>query len=340
MLRTLPYAVATTCLALVVAAAELPAQARTLAQDSTRNNLAHPPGTPVTPPDELGPVARIGTGNRHVVFIAGAGFGGEVYRPFADSLAASLGATVHLVTLPGFGDVPPWPMPAAGTPWQQATWLGNANRALVRYLATLGGARVAVVAHWIVASQVALQLAIEHPGRVSSVALLAGVAESHYPAPGGMQQMTLVERAAYAEAMGTRWFRTVTPQTWHDNNFMPYDYAVNPLVGTLLWRRAAEPSLATWIRYLLEFYATDITHDLGRLRVPVTVVQPGLDDPAYFVDPSRGDNMRTNLVDSWRGTEALSPSLRLVTVPGTRLFLTHDKPSETLQALRAALSER
>jgi pimeloyl-ACP methyl ester carboxylesterase len=340
MPRSAPYmrSLALLALVLVPGAAELRAQTRTLTQDSSRNNLVQPPGLATTPPGELEPVLRVGSGGRPLVFLAGAGFGGDVYRPFADSLAAALDATVHLVTLPGFGEVPPWPVPAAGTPWQAGTWMGYAGQAVARYLDAHGIARAAVVAHWIVASQVALRLAIEQPERVSAVALLSGVAESHYPPPGGMQQMTLAQRHSYAEAMGSRWFRTVTPQTWHDNNFMPYDYAVNPLTGTLLWRRAAEPALSTWIRYLLEFYAMDITHDLPRLRVPLTVVQPGLDDPAYFVDPSRGDYMRSNLIDSWRGTEALAPAVKFVTIAGARLFVTHDRPTETLRALRNALA--
>lgn len=327
-------------LALAVATSSLQGQSRTLAQDSSRNNLLQVPGTTLTAPGELGAVARVGTGARHLLFIAGAGFGGDAYRPFADSLAVALGATVHLITLPGFGDVPPWPVPPGGTPWQEATWLGYAQQAIVQYLDGQRITRADVVGHWIIASQVALRLAIDRPARMTSAVLLAGVAESHYPPPGGMQQMSLTQRSAYAEAMATRWFRTVTPQTWHDNNFMPFDYAVNPLSGALLWRRASEPALSTWIRYLLEFYATDLTHDLARLRVPVTVVQPGLDDPAYFIDPSRGDYVRSNVIDSWRGTESLAGTLRFVTVPGARVFLTLDKPAETLHALRQALAPR
>lgn len=324
--------------ALPLGASLAAAQDRTMVQDSTLDNLRVPSTAPVTQSDRLGAVHRVGHGPNHVVLIPGAGFGGEVFRPFADSLAAVLDATVHLITLAGFGGTPPWPLPSQGTPYAAGSWFGFATSGILRYLDSANVSTAAVVGHWIVGSQIALRLAIEHPTRFPRVALIAGVAESHFAGPDPMKDWPIAKRHAFAEAMGSRWFRTVTERTWHDNNFMPYDYAVNPLRGTLLWRRAAEPALPTWIRYLLEFYAMDVTQDLGRLTVPLTLIQPGLDDDAYFVDSARSDYMRDNLHRSWDGVDSLVKSFRRVVIPGARAFPTHDKPAETLKALREALA--
>jgi pimeloyl-ACP methyl ester carboxylesterase len=125
--------------------------------------------------------------------------------------------------------------------------------------------------------------------------------------------------------MAQKWFRTVTRTTWDDNNFMPYDYAVNPLRGLFLWRQAQAPSLPVWIRYLLEFYSVDMATELGRLRVPVLVMQPGFDDGDFYVDAGR-DYMRDLCVASWRGAAALSARVEFVTVPRSRLFIMYDQP--------------
>jgi hypothetical protein len=37
-------------------------------------------------------------------------------------------------------------------------------------------------------------------------------------------------------------------ETWDDNNFLPGDYAVNPILGLRLWREAASPQVHVWIR--------------------------------------------------------------------------------------------
>jgi pimeloyl-ACP methyl ester carboxylesterase len=320
-------------LSVLVATRALGAQTRTLVQDSTVNNLVAAPGAPVTPPGRLGAVERVGTGRTHVVLIPGAGFGGAVYRPFADSMAAAFDVTVHLITLPGFGGTAPWALPA--TPYRDATWMRASEAAIVRYLDSLRIATASVIGHWIVGSQIALRLGLDHPQRVDRVVLLAGVAESYYKVGPDTRPWTLEQRASFADAMGTRWFRTVTYATWHDNNFMPYDYAVQPLRGMLLWRRASEPAVSTWVRYLLEFYATDVTIELPRLRVPVVRVEPALDDPGVFVD-GQNTYLRDLLHESWSIADSLAPSIRRVVVSGARTFVMYDQPAEVMRILAGA----
>jgi pimeloyl-ACP methyl ester carboxylesterase len=131
-------------------------------------------------------------------------------------------------------------------------------------------------------------------------------------------------RVAYANGMAQKWFRTVTRRTWDDNNFMTYDYAVNPLRALFLWREAQAPSLPVWIRYLLEFYSLDLTAELGALRVPVLVIQPGFDDGGFYVD--QRDYMRDFCLGSWQGAGERSARLEFARVPRSRLFLMYDAP--------------
>jgi pimeloyl-ACP methyl ester carboxylesterase len=310
-------------LSLPVRAGAVAAQERSMVRDSTLNNLAHPPGYRTAPPGSLGAVRSVGTGPRRMILIPGLGFSGAVFDEFMARRTAEY--TMYAVTLPGFGGTAALPMPERQGSYAEAPWTRSAEQAILALMDREGIRRTTLVAHWALATQIALRLALEHPDRFDAVILLAGTAKSYYASTPAMLTWTAEQRARYADGMGQHWFRTVTRQTWDDNNFMSYDYAVNPRRGLFLWREAAAPALSVWIRYLLEFYAVDITPELASLKVPTLVVKPGFDDPAYYVEPDR-DYMRNLCHDSWRGTEHATSRLEFATVPGSRLFLMYDQP--------------
>ena len=154
-----------------------------------------------------------------------------------------------------------------------------------------------------------------------------------------MLTWTPEQRGQFVEGMASRWFKTVTRSTWDDNNFMSYDYAVNPRRGLFLWREAQAAPLPVWIRYLLEFYSIDLSAELKNLKVPVLVVQPGFDDAAFYAEPDR-NYMRNLCIDSWRGAAAASSQLEFVTIPQSRLFVMYDRPDALDQAIERFLQRK
>jgi pimeloyl-ACP methyl ester carboxylesterase len=310
---------------LACAPAKASGQVRSMTQDSTLNNLEHAAGTATAAWGTLGRVRKLGEGRRVLLLIPGFGFGDDVWAEFMERNRAEY--TMYAVTLPGFGGTRPLPMPAQSMSYAEAPWARSAVRGIIDVLDRERVDRVTLVAHWAMASQIALELALDHADRVESVILIGGVLKAHYASTPAMASWTPEQRASYANAMATRWFRTVTRQTWDDNNFMSYDYAVNPLRGLFLWREAQAPTLPVWIRYLLEFNAVDLTPRLRDLRVPVLVVQPGFDDPGFYVDAGR-DYMRDLCVGSWSGAADLTERLTFVTIPGSRLFIMYDRPDD------------
>jgi pimeloyl-ACP methyl ester carboxylesterase len=307
--------------------ADLPGQERALVQDPTLDNLVHAPGTSLAAVGTLGAVSRSGTGARAMILIPGLGFGGSVFDDFVARRASAF--RMYAVTLPGFGGTPP--LPDRGAAWS-AQWTESAERAILELMDRERIGRATLVGHWIHGSQLALRLAIAHPDRFDGVVLLAGVAKSYYSSDTSMLHWSPQRRVAQVQALAGQWFRTVTRRTWDEQNFLPYDYAVHPLRAHLLWSEAASPALPVWIRYLLEFYSLDVTVDVPRLRVPTLLVRPGLDDPAFFVEPGR-PYMRDLLHESWRDIERQTPSIETVTIRGARTFVWKDDPA----ALEAVL---
>jgi pimeloyl-ACP methyl ester carboxylesterase len=322
-------------LGFLVDPSRLVAQTRSMAQDSTLNNLVHPPGYQTAPPGSLGRVRNEGTGPRQMILIPGLGFSGDVFDEFMTRWAGAY--RMHAVTLPGFGGTPALPMPDAGESYAAIAWTRSAEQAIIAFMDKEKIERATLVAHWALATQIALRLALEHPQRFDSVIVIAGPAKSYYASSPGMLDWATEQRARFADGLGRKWFRTVTRKTWDDNNFMSYDYAVNPRRGLYLWREAASPPLTVWIRYLLEFYTIDVTPELARLKVPVLVVRPGFDDPAYYVEQGM-EYMKNLCVDSWRGVEKTGTgTLEFATVAGSRLFVMYDKPEELDSVIRSFL---
>lgn len=306
------------------------AQSRSLAQDSTLDNLRHPPGTPTTAWGALGAVHTSGTGSSVMILIPGIGFGADVWDEFAKHYEREF--TVHAVTLPGFGGTPPLPMPENGS-FADVPWTRSSLTAIEKLIDGAQGRKVTIVAQWGLASQMALQLALDHPEKLQGVVLVSGVLKAYYEQNPAMLTWSRDQRLQFVNGMAHRWFRTVTKRTWDDNNYMSYDYAVNPLRGLFLWRQAQAPSLPVWIRYLLEWYTFDPANDLSKLKVPVLVVQPGLDDPSFYVDPGR-PYMRNLLHDSWKGAESANPLVEFVRISGARLFIQYDKPDALYDAIQ------
>ena len=326
--------VALPALLLVLPSVGLGRQTRSMTQDPALNNLQHPAGLATVAPGTLGHVRKLGDGPRKMVLIPGLGFGDGIWSEFMERHRTD--ATMYAVTLPGFGGTPPLAMPAEGSPFADTPWTRSAIQAIETLLDQERLARVTIVAHWALATQIALRLALDHPDRVEAVVLVGGPLKVYYESPPGILTWTPAQRAQFVEGMAQRWFKTVTRGTWDDNNFMSYDYATNPRRGLFLWREAQGPSLPVWIRYLLEFYSIDMAPRLKDLRVPVLVVQPGFDDPGHYVEPDR-NYMRSLCLDSWRGAAELSDRLEFVTIPRSRLFVMYDQPDELDRAVEQFL---
>lgn len=294
---------------------------RILDQDPERNNLVDPQGHQAAPLGALGEVVKSGKGPVTMILIPGAGFGGSIFQPLVERWDDRY--TMYSVTLPGFGGTPAPPTPPEETSFGAQTWTNGALDALQEVLASTGTEPVVVVGHWLVGTQLALRLALDNPDRVAAVVLLAGSAKR----PAGKDPATPVPLRTRVEgvdkSLAPKWFRTVTRETWDDNNFLPEEYAAHPVLGLRYWRQAARPPLHVWIRYLCEFLAQDVTLDLHRLKTPTLLLIPDME--GAFVPPS-GNYMDAYLNQGWKPVLDSSPALEAQIVPDTRVILWADRP--------------
>jgi len=103
--------------------ADLRCQTRLMVQDSTLNNLRHPPGLATAPVGTLGHVRKLGTGARTMLLIPGLGFGNDIWTEFKERRKAD--DTMYAITLPGFCGTPPPAMPAGESTFAETPVIGS-----------------------------------------------------------------------------------------------------------------------------------------------------------------------------------------------------------------------
>ena len=309
---------------------------RILEQDSTLNNLVDPAGYRTAPLGTLGGVQVFGSGPQDVIFIPGLGFGGEVIEDYANIHA--LDFTTYAVTLAGFGGTAAPPSPPDTVSFGEQPWTEAAIAAIERLMDSAHIERPILMGHWLTGTQIALRLALRHPDKVRAIVIVSGAAcfvasdTSRFP----MHPPLAFRARATDEYMAPKWFKTVTRETWDDNNFLPGDYAVNPVRGLRLWRQAASPLLHVWVRYLCEFNVQDISLALDSLVVPTLLLMPGLE--GNYADP-RNDYMRSYCRASWEASAPGNARITMKTVPDARVFIWLDQPDRFDQEVAAFLAE-
>jgi pimeloyl-ACP methyl ester carboxylesterase len=288
------------------------------------NNLETPPGYVTAPKGELGDVYKAGAGQYNMILIPGLGFGGHVFQDFISRNDSVY--TCYAITLPGFGGTAAPPSPAPSVSFGEQTWTEAAIRSIERLIEENGITNPVIVGHWLTGTQIALQLALRHPDKVKAVVLVAGSAcfvasdTTEYPVHPKLSYRV----AAIDQYMAPNWFKTVTRQTWDDNNFLPGDYATNPIRGLRLWREAAEPPIHVWVRYLCEFFAQDVSLLLDSLSVPTLLLKPDLE--GNYVEP--GNNyMWSYCHTSWAASVSENQQIEEETIPDSRVFIWFDQPN-------------
>jgi len=291
--------------------------------DRSRNNLVYPQGYVTASARNAGRIETVGSGAAALVFIAGWGFGADAFRDFARSVGTDY--TSYLVTLPGFGGTPGWPMPPDSISHSTTPWMSRSAAAIAGAMTDRGVKDAIVIGHFIVGSHIALELAQRNPQLVRAVVLVGGELSRYWPSRAdttGRTPATPTQRAASVDRyLVPQFFRYVTDSTWRANNYLPHTFSVDTARAARLWREQAAVPLPIMIRYLADFYATEFAPRLDSIRVPILVLQPGfnagiLGDTPYF---------KQLFYDSWEPARAHN-NVEIRKVPNAAVHIWLDQP--------------
>jgi pimeloyl-ACP methyl ester carboxylesterase len=314
-------------------AATLRAQSGAMQQDSTLNNLAHAPGYRTSSPGTIPEVVRGGNGPVDLLLIPGWGFGAEVFESFMRANEARY--RMVAVTLPGFAGTAAPPMPPPGTSYADATWTRAAEEAIAGVIRSEGLRKPVVLGHFIVGTQLAFRLALDHPDLVGGLVIVGGEPMRFVPSrrdSTGKTPMSRDERTFGVDLyLAQRWFKTVTKATFDTNNYRAPQYSRDAARAIELWKKSSAVPLPVMIRYLCEYSAMDLTDEFARVPVPTRVLIPGF-TPEILSDPKQ-KYAKQLFVDSWENVRAKNPLITLKVVPDSRVFVTDDRPDAVIAAI-------
>jgi pimeloyl-ACP methyl ester carboxylesterase len=320
-------------LGLVLRAPDAFAQAKAPQQDPALDNLRHAPSYRTAALGTLQQVVRHGTGPVDVVLIPGWGFGADVFASFmADN---TLRYRMTAVTLPGFGGTSAPPIPPTGTSYSEGTWTRAAEEAIARLIVTEGLRRPIIVGHFVVGTQIALRLAMDHSELVGGVIIIGGspvAPTSSRRDSTGKTPATYEERVRGIDRfLAPLWYRTVTKQTWDENNYPADLYSNDSVRARDLWRRSESVPLPVLIQYQCEFLASDISREYARISVPTRVLVPSF-TPELLANPKQA-YLKSNFIDAWESAKRANPLLVVRVVAGSRLFVMDDQPTVVASAI-------
>ena len=292
------------------------------------------PGDYKTLPDARPPaITKEGRGRQPLILVPGMYSGATSFDGFIARNRSRY--KFYVVTPPGLNGTPARPMPPGGSKLAEPVWTRLLERDILSLIRREKMTRPVIVAERQPGSVAAMELAIEHPDEVGGVVLVATNLVQFFPSPKDptrRRPATFEERADSVETgWGPKWFKYVTPETWDSNDLRAEMLSGDASRGQKAWQEIEAAPLQVKIRYLCEFWASDVTRGFERLRVPVLALIPGFDEK-FLADPLNGF-AKTSIIGSWDTLIPKNPLIELVKIPDARLLVLEDQPERADDAI-------
>jgi pimeloyl-ACP methyl ester carboxylesterase len=217
------------------------------------------------------------------------------------------------------------------------TWTRRLERDILDLIQRQKLSKPVILAERQPAAQAAMELAIEHPDQIGGVILVGTNLVQSFASPKDPTRkapIAFADRGPFVdESWAGKWFKYVTPETWRNGDLGKQLLSNDPARAQTAWDELEAAPLEVKIRYLCEFWASDVTRGFDQLKVPVLALVPAFDDK-FLADPANGF-AKPSFLDSWESLIPKHPRLELVKIPNARMLVLDDQPKETDEAIAA-----
>lgn len=301
-------------------------------RDSTLNNLIHPVGYKTGKFGELVNIQKTGSGKRTMVIIPGLGFDASVFDDFREVNKNQF--TMYTITIPGYGNTMAPPMRPDSTSYGKQSWNNGVVQGLVKLIEKEKIRKPIIVGHFTQGTQLALRLAAEYPEKVGGVITLGGPAKFISVRGSAVKEFPLDTMIIFTDKyMSPQWFKSMVKKYFDDNNYLPALYSLDSLRGAELWRQSAAVPLHVMVRYICEFFASDIKTELHKIQCPVLVLRPTF--TAAFLQMPVNIYVKPQFIDSWNDVSTRNPLIKVKDVKNAACFVWKDNPADTYQEIKA-----
>lgn len=294
--------------------------------DVSRNNFGLLEGYETLAKNSRPVITKTGRGKQTLILVPGMYSGMKSFDGFIARNQSQY--QIFLLTPPGLNGTPTRSMPAAGTSFSELTWTRRLEQDILDLIRRERLSKPVILAERQPAAQAAIELAIEHPDQIGGVVLVGTNLVQFFPSPKDPTRKTPIafqERGPFVdESWAGKWFKYVTPETWRNGDLGQQLLSADPSRAQTAWDELEAAPVEIKIRYLLEFWSSDVTRGFDRLKVPVLALVPGFDEK-FLVDPANGF-AKPSFLDSWETLVPKHPQLELVKIPNARMLVLDDEP--------------
>lgn len=301
--------------------------------DVGRNNLLLPKDYKTLPDNRPPAITKKGQGKQTLILVPGMYSGNRSFAGFIERNQSQY--KLFLLTPAGINGTPARATPAAGTSFAEMTWTRALERDILDLIHREKLSKPLVVAERQPAAQAAIELASEHPAEIGGVILLGTNLVQFFASPKDPARRTPIaypDRGGFVdESWVGKWFKYVTPETWKNGDLPPQLLSGDPARAQTAWDELEQTPLEIKIRYLCEFWASDVTRSFDKLQVPVLALVPGFDEK-FLADPANGF-AKPSFLDSWETLVPKHPQLELMKIPNSRMLVLDDQPQASDEAI-------
>ena len=297
--------------------------------DVSRNNLQFPSDYKTLRDDRPPTIRKSGIGKQTLILVPGMYSGLTSFDGFIARNQKRY--KFYIVTPAGINGTPARVMPAPGTSYGELTWTRELERDILDLIRREKMIKPVIVAERQPGAQAAIELAIKHPDHIGGVVLVAANLVQFFPSPKDPTRKSPISFSdrltSVEEGWAAKWFKYVTPETWRSGDLPAAMLSVDSVRAAQAWQELEAAPLPVKIRYLCEFWASDVTRDFNKLQVPVLAMVPAFDEK-FLAEPANGF-AKTAFLDSWETLVPKHSMLEIQRIPDARLLLLDDQPSRT-----------
>jgi len=301
--------------------------------DVSRNNLELPAGYKTLQENRPPQITKRGRGSQTLILVPGMYSGTHSFAGFIERNQTRY--KIYLLTPPGINGTPARSMAAAGASFSELTWTRRLERDILELIRKEKITHPVIVAERQPGAQAAIEVALEHPEQIAGIVLVGTNLVQFLPSP---KDPTRKAAASFPERVGSvdnswaaKWFKYVTPETWRSGDLAPAMLSVDPSRAQAAWEELEAVPVEIKIRYLCEFWASDVTRGFDKLQVPVLALVPGFDEK-FLANPAN-TFAKNAFLDSWKTLVPKHPKLELVKIPNARMLVLDDQPKPADEAI-------
>ncbi len=269
---------------------------------------------------------------KDLLLIPGLGFDESVFSDFMERNEKIY--RIHSITVAGFGNTPaPAEPDSTDASYGFQSWTMNAVEQIKNTIIDKHLRKPIVIGHFVLGAQIALRLAIDFPDLIGGVIIVGAPAKFIPIVNGEVTEYPLNATVKYIDKYtGPVWFGTMSKEKFDQGNYLPEVYSLNPEVGRAAWSMSARVPMPVYVRYLCEFFASDITLEAGKIICPVLILRSMFTPGMLNIDVN--NYIRPQFIDSWERMAESNPKIIIQDVLNSASFIWKDQPEIFDEAVR------